>query len=431
MSESPSAVTDRRSLGTFTAARGRHLAERVEPFARWLDEHLEQGRWGYHARMLTAPSADRARMRDGRGRESSGINLLSQDYLALSTHPRVHAAIRDALEEYGPHAGGSPCVAGETELSAQLCAELAELLGMAHIVLFPSGWAAGFGAINAFLRRGDQVLVDELAHACLHEGIAASRGTKVTRIPHLDNESVRSTLRRIRAGDTGNGVLVVTEGLFSMDSDTPDLAELQGICHEYAATLLVDQAHDIGVLGPLGRGQAAAQGMFAGPDVVTGAFSKAFATNGGFLATDSAALAQYARYFASTHMFSTALTPLQAAGALAAVRVARSPEGQRRRDQVLYNARVFREAVSGAEGTAVLGEPSPIVPVRVDSLPVCREALAIAEENGVLLHLVEFPIVPQGQARYRIQLNSAHRPDDLVHAAEVLSAALAEAWGTR
>ncbi|MEU7039546.1 pyridoxal phosphate-dependent aminotransferase family protein [Streptomyces varsoviensis] len=419
---------DRRSLGSFAALRGRHILHRVSPFEQWRRPYAEDGVWGYHQQMVTSHLASQTRVRDEFARDGTGVNLMSQDYLALSDHPDVHEAITKALADYGPHAAGSPIVAGNTPLAGELSERLAELTGMRHIVLFPTGWAAGFGALNALVRRFDHVVVDELSHACLHEGIAASRSSRVTRAPHLDNEAVRETLRGIRADDAENGILVVTESLFSMNSDTPDLAELQGICREYDAVLLVDQAHDIGVLGPDGRGHAAAQDMLGRIDVVIGSFSKAFATNGGYLATNSAAVAQYVRYFGSTHMFSSALTPLQTAGALAAAHIMVSDEGERRRAAVRRNAEVLRREFADDELCTVLGDPSPIVPVEVDSLSVGRKAMGLARAEGALFHLVEFPIVPRGRARYRLQLSSALQPGDLVRAAKVISDAVASAY---
>ncbi|MBY6307455.1 8-amino-7-oxononanoate synthase (plasmid) [Streptomyces clavuligerus] len=422
---------DERSLGSFASLRGRHLLDRLTPFEQWRRPHAEQGVWGYHQQTLSHPFTPRARTRDEFGDEGSGVNLLTQDYLALSSHPAVHEAITAALRDHGPHSGGSPAAAGDTPLAEELCGQLAELTGMRHVVLFPTGWAAGFGAVNALARRFDHIVVDELVHACVHEGVAAGRSTRITRTPHLDHGAVHRALRRIRAEDAANGILVITESLFSMNSDTPDLAALQRTCHEYDAVLLVDQAHDIGVLGPGGRGQAAGQGMHGRLDVVVGSMSKAFATNGGYLATNSSSVAAYVRYFASTHMFSSALTPLQTAGALAAARIMRSDEGQRLRDELLRNAGVLRRELartaSGPAPYTVLGVPSPIVPVEIDSLAVGRAAMGVARRDGVLLHLVEFPVVPRGRARYRLQLSSAHRPEDLALAARVIREAVASA----
>src|SRR5207244_2190884 len=138
------------------------------------------------------------------------------------------------------------------------------------------------GAITGLIRPNDHVIVDNLAHACLQQGAHAAT-QNVRRHDHLDIAAVHSHLQEIRANDTKNGILVVTEGLFSMDSDTPDLQTLQALCHEYEATLLVDVAHDLGAIGPGGTGFLGIQDMLGKVDLVVGAFSKTFASNGGFL----------------------------------------------------------------------------------------------------------------------------------------------------
>ncbi|MFD9061116.1 aminotransferase class I/II-fold pyridoxal phosphate-dependent enzyme [Kitasatospora purpeofusca] len=389
-------------------------------FEQWRRPLAQQGRWGYHQERSTHHLGTSASLRDEFGHEGPGINLLSQDYLGLSRHPRVIAAVGEALRRFGPHAAGSPAAAGETVLHAQLRSALSELTGMPHIVLFPTGWGASHGAVSALVGRHDHVIVDELAHASLHEGITSSRCTQVTRVPHLDNAAVGDHLRRIRRNDRRNAILVIAESLYSMNSDSPDLAGLQQMCREHNAVLLVDQAHDLGVLGPGGHGLAAAQHLHGTLDLVVGSFSKAFATNGGYLATKSEGVAQYVRYFGSTHIFSSALTPLQAAGALAAADIMSSAEGQRRRDRVISNSLLLRERLAGTPGADLLGTPSPIVPLRIPNLDAARTALALARDKGVLLHLVEFPVVPLGQAIFRLQLSCEHRPADLLRAADAI-----------
>lgn len=419
--------TDWRSLGSFSGTSGKDIIGRLQTFENWRNNHVVHGRWGYHRVLQTAHYERRPRVRDENAHESSGVNLASQDYLGLSGHPMLLAAVGETLHKFGPHSAGSPCAAGSTTIGDELCDELSQLVAMKHVLLFPSGWAAGFGAVQALVGRSDHILIDELSHACLQTGAAASGTAAITRIRHLDNDAVQAELRRIRASDAKNGILVITESLFSMDSDTPDLAGLQKICREHDATLLVDQAHDIGALGPRGRGHAAAQGMLGKLDLITGSFSKVFATNGGYLATNSGAVAQYLRYFASTYIFSSALSPIQTSIALAATRILVSDEGEARRKAVRDNAERLRAALGRQPGTAVLGDVSPIVPLHVDSLAVAREALGIAERDGVLVHLVEFPIVPRRQARYRLSVSSVHHGEDLDHAARVLVEAVREA----
>ncbi|MCA9050251.1 MAG: aminotransferase class I/II-fold pyridoxal phosphate-dependent enzyme, partial [Planctomycetaceae bacterium] len=144
------------------------------------------------------------------------MNFASQDYLSLAAHPEVHRAAVEAISEFGVHSAGSPALTGNTSLSLQLEQKLADMLNMQQTVLFPTGWAAGFGTITALVRPDDHIVMDELSHACLQQGAAAAT-KNVIHHPHLDVASVRRTLSEIRSSDSKNGTLVVTEGLFSMD----------------------------------------------------------------------------------------------------------------------------------------------------------------------------------------------------------------------
>lgn len=160
------------------------------------------------------------------GQRFGGVNFGSQDYLSLSSHPAIKQAAMAAIDEYGVHSAGSAAFIGNTRYSLALEREVADFVGMQHAVLFPTGWAAGFGVIKALIRPDDHVVIDGLAHSCLQEGAnAATRNVHYH--GHLNIASARRHLTRIRERDAENAILVVTESLFSMDSDTPDIAAMQ------------------------------------------------------------------------------------------------------------------------------------------------------------------------------------------------------------
>ncbi|TDD82678.1 aminotransferase class I/II-fold pyridoxal phosphate-dependent enzyme [Actinomadura rubrisoli] len=424
------ASTLEATLGRFVPVKGVGLSDRVREFTAWRDDRLRASIWPY-SRTVETPVAPRARVgfpeRPGEEAEppTEGICFSTQDYLGLSRDPSVHEAVISALGRYGPHAGSSPCLTGHTPVSDALRQELSELTGMEHVVLFPTGWAAGFGAITGLMRQWDHIVLDERAHACLAQGAHAAT-PNVTTAVHLDNGSVRERLRSIRATDVGNAILVITEGVYSMDSDVPALKELQQICREYQAVLMVDVAHDLGALGPGGTGQAGIQGMLGEIDLVMGSFSKCFATNGGFVGTCSREVEQYLSIYAGSHFFSSALSPLQAAAALQCARIVRSPEGESRRADLAQVADRLRHALAGRRLT-VLGERSAIVPVETGSVAVARLAWSLAERRGLILAVIEFPAVPLGAARFRMQLMSDHRLEDMDTAARVLDESLTEA----
>lgn len=282
------------SLRDYRVPEGPDLLARVEAFYDWQDLRRSHGVWPY-CRSTEAGPKRLAFARTDRGERFEGVNFASQDYLGLSSHPAIVAAAHDALEEYGVHSAGSPAFVGNTTNSVALERKIAEFLKMEEVLLFPTGWAAGFGVIKGLIRSSDHIVMDMLGHACLQEGAAAAT-RNVHLFRHLDTEGCREKLAKIRAKDTKNAILIVTEGLFSMDSDVPDIAALQALAHEYGATLMVDVAHDLGNLGPDGRGHIGMQNMLGKVDIVMGSFSKTFASNGGFVAVNRRGVKEYLRF---------------------------------------------------------------------------------------------------------------------------------------
>ena len=346
----PEAFT--RSVYDFARPIGPDLLGRTQGLFDWTQARREALVWPFCRSLETAPSPWAAG-RDDVGRSLSGLNFGSQDYLGLSSHPAIKIAAMRALEEFGPHSASSGVLQGNTRISLELRHALGEFLHMRNVMLFPTGWAAGFGTIVGLIRPYDYVVMDNLAHACLQQGANAAT-QRVLRHGHLDIEGARKHLQQIRAEDASAGILVVTEGLFSMDSDMPRLDALQAACREYGATLFVDVAHDLGALGPGGTGALGAQNLLGKVDLVMGAFSKTFASNGGFLASGSAAAMQYVQLFGGSWTFSNAISPIQAAVVLEALRIVASPEGAELRARAMTAIHAMRDAFSG-HGMTCLG----------------------------------------------------------------------------
>jgi glycine C-acetyltransferase len=201
--------------------------------------------------------------------------------------------------------------------------------------------------------------------------------------------------------------MVVTESLFSMNSDTPDIPRLQEVCHEYNATLLVDVAHDLGALGPGGRGHIGAMNMLGKVDLVMGSFSKTFASNGGFVASHSRPVKEYLRFYSPTTTFSNALSPVQCATVLKAFEIVDSDEGERLRSELMANILDLRERL-GARGFESYGDPSAIVAVKMGSEALARLVSRRLPEAGLLANLVEYPAVAKGAARFRMKVMANH-----------------------
>jgi 7-keto-8-aminopelargonate synthetase-like enzyme len=296
---------------------------------------------------------------------------------------------------------------------------------MEHVVLFSSGWGAAFGAVTALVRPDDHIVMDRLAHASLQTGAAAAT-RNIKRVEHLSVESLRRALVEIRANDTSNGILVVTEGLFSMDSDSPDLRAMQAVCREYQATLFVDAAHDFGSLGPGGTGHIGREGMLGEIDIVMGAFSKTFAANGGFVATRHAGVRTYVEAYGGPHMFSNAMSPDPGGDGARGAADRALGRGRERRARLMANVGELRDNLARS-GLECLGDPSAVVPVLIGHTPLARLASGGVLRRGLFANLVEFPAVGVRAARFRMQVQADHTLAQAREAAGLLAEAVAEA----
>lgn len=418
----PAALTG--SMRDFRVLGGNDLLARTEKFFHWQNTRRQSGLWPF-SRATEGGPATICKGQDDRGLAMRGVNFASQDYLSMSTHPAIKDIAKDVIERYGVHSAGSPALVGNTTFSVALEAKIASFLKMKEVVLYPTGWAAGFGIIKGLVRSSDHVVMDMLSHSCLQEGASAATNN-IHLFRHLDNNYCRNILMKIRSKDKENGILVVTEGLFSMDSDTPDIAGLQELCREFNATLVVDVAHDLGALGPDGTGHIGMQDMLGKVDIVMGSFSKTFASNGGFVACHSRAVKEYLRFYSAPTTFSNALSPVQAATILKAFEVVDSEEGRARRDALMQNV-LFLRTTLRESGLDYYGDPSAIVCVKMGTEGLARLVSRRLPEMGLIANLVEFPAVPKGQARIRMQVMAHHTEQNILDAVRILKQARAEA----
>ncbi len=391
-----------RSAFYYARVSGPDLLARTDEYAAWVQARQSSGTWPYTRYIQGRPDAGVLQV-DEVGRPSQGMNL------------RV----------FGPHSAGSPMGVGNTTLSAKLEESLGDYLKAEHVLLFPTGWSAGFGVVASLIGLEDYVLMDSQAHNCLQLG-ARSVTNRIERHMHLDPETTRHHLHTLRARDARAGILVVTEGLFSMDSDWPRIRDLQETCREFGATLLVDVAHDLGSMGPGGTGQLGLQRMLGEVDLVIGTFSKVFASNGGFLATRSFGVKQFVKHFAGPHIYSNGLSPVQCAVVTAAIDVVRSSEGDRLRTSMMEVVHAMRHGLA-AHGHPASGEPSPIIPIVVGDERLARLAHRRLYARGVGANMVEFPVVESGKARFRLQAMANHTVEQAQQAAIVIASVIDEA----
>jgi glycine C-acetyltransferase len=404
----------------YTHLPGPDLLARLQPLTNWLDARLAH-RADSYSKVAHARIQARTHAKDRAGRPFEGVNFASQDYLSLASHPAVVEAACNAARELGVHSAGSAVLMGLTESTVRLEQELASWLGYAHSTVFPTGWGAGYGTIKTLVRPTDHVVIDMLAHACLQEGAQAAT-PHVHPFAHLSSKGLESRVARVRRDHPEAGILVVTESLFSMDSDTPDLRHAVDVCRAYGATLMVDCAHDLGCMGPDGRGHLSAQGVLGEVDIVMGSFSKTFAANGGFAASNHPALQLALRTSCGPQTFTNAMSPIQAEVVLKALSIVRSPEGASRRARLMRNIDHLRASLS-ARGFETLGAPSPIIPTMLGECGLSRLVCSSALDGGALVNLVEFPAVSRNTSRLRVQVMADHTQDDLDEFVGILSQA--------
>lgn len=334
----------------------------------------------------------------------------SSDYLGLSTHPEVIEAAVAATRRLGTSVSGSRPLNGTLDLHGELEERMAGFLGQEAAAVTTTGFQANL-ALSALLDRADTAFVDAHNHASLVEAARLGRGrTQVYR--HRD----LAHLRKLLAAAPGDGGrLIVTDGVFSMDGDVADLRGLRELADEYGARLVVDAAHDIGVLGARGAGLAEHSGVEGGIDLITATFSKAFASIGGVLA-GPADHVRYLRCNARPVLYSAALPPASAAAALAALRVARAEPERRTR---LWDHAAGLHAGLRALGFDTRPSTTPIVPVRFADLAGAGAFWAALFEAGVFTNLVAAPAISSGGAMLRLTLTANH---DGSHLARVLEA---------
>lgn len=332
------------------------------------------------------------------------VMIGSNNYLGLTTDPRVRAAAADALDRYGTSVTGSRFLNGTLELHLELDRRLANFVGKEAALVFATGYQTNVGTISAIVGKGDYVIIDKDAHACIVDGCMLSRG-EMKRFRHNDITSLEKVLAELPA-DAGK--LVIVDGVYSMGGDIAPLPEIVAICKRYGARIMVDDAHGIGVTGQ-GRGTAAHYGITDDIDLIMGTFSKSFASIGGFIA-GSKDVVHYIQHHARALIFSAALPAPAAAAALAALDIMeKEPE---RVARLWENADYMRDNLR-AIGYDIGQSNTPIIPVIVrDQFRTLLAWRALIEE-GVYTNPVIPPGVPPNLSLLRTSYMATHTREQL------------------
>ncbi|MGR9108247.1 MAG: aminotransferase class I/II-fold pyridoxal phosphate-dependent enzyme [Gammaproteobacteria bacterium] len=332
------------------------------------------------------------------------VMIGSNNYLGLTTDPRVKAAAKAAIDQYGSSCTGARFLNGTLALHEELERELAELVGKEAALVFSNGYQVNLGAISSLIGRNDVAIIDHDDHASIIDGCRLSL-SEARRFHHNDMDHLDHVLRTC---SEKTGKLVIVEGVYSMGGDVAPLPEIVELCKKYNCQLMVDDAHGIGVIGE-GRGTAAHFGLTDQVDLIMGTFSKSLASLGGFIAGD-AQVVHYIKHFARTMIFSASVTPPNAAAALAAVRIIREePERVHRLAEV--SRRMKQEYM--AMGLDVGTTETAIVPIILgDEMTTLRSWRALFDA-GIFTNAVIPPAVSPNASRLRTSYMATHTDEQL------------------
>ena len=322
----------------------------------------------------------------------------SNDYLGLTNHPKVKAAAQEAVKRYGSGCSGSRLLNGTLDIHVQVEEKLAALVRKESAMIYGTGFQGNYAALSAITDRGDVLVCDHTMHASLLEGALRSPA-RTMRFRHNDMGHLERCLENCSPDEK---VLIVSEGVFSMEGDLADLPGLVSLAKKFEARIYIDEAHGIGVLGETGAGAAERFGVLDDVDIVMGTFSKSLASVGGFVASEKPVI-EYLKHNARPYVFSAALAPASVAAVNAALDVMRAePE---RRLRLLAVARRLRDALRD-RGCAVLDGETPIVPVVVpNEIDLCRLCKGLLEE-GIYVNPVLRPAATENLLR--ISCTAAH-----------------------
>jgi 8-amino-7-oxononanoate synthase len=328
----------------------------------------------------------------------------SNNYLGLTTHPKVRQAAMEAIEHYGTSCTGSRFLNGTLEMHEQLEHELAEWVGKEAALVFSTGMQVNLGTISALVGRGDTVILDKEDHASILDGARLSWGD-TKRFAHNNLADLERVLAKV---PEDKGKLVIVDGLFSMGGDIAPLREIAPLCKKYGARLMVDDAHAMGVLGG-GRGTAAHFGITDEVDLIMSTFSKSFASLGGFIAGDEAVI-HYVKHHARALIFSASIPPSNAAAALAALQVMEDePERIQRVNQIGdYMRKGFRQL-----GFNTGKSQTPVIPIIIGDTMQTIITWRLLFDAGVFVNPVLSPGVPEGSELLRTSYMATHTDEQL------------------
>ncbi|MFJ9814998.1 glycine C-acetyltransferase [Streptomyces sp. NPDC101151] len=371
-------------------------------------------------RVIDSPQSATVNVSAG-GRPGEVLNFCANNYLGLADHPEVIAAAHQALDRWGYGMASVRFICGTQEVHKELEARLSAFLGQEDTILYSSCFDANGGVFETLLGEEDAVISDALNHASIIDGIRLSKARRF-RYANRDLADLERQLKEATEGGARRK-LIVTDGVFSMDGYVAPLGEICDLADRYEAMVMVDDSHAVGFVGPTGRGTPELHGVMDRVDIITGTLGKALGgASGGYVAA-RAEIVALLRQRSRPYLFSNTLAPVIAAASLKVLDLLESADDLRIR--LAENTALFRSRMT-AEGFDVLPGDHAIAPVMIGDAAKAARMAELLLERGVYVIGFSYPVVPQGQARIRVQLSAAHSTEDVDRAVDAFVAARAE-----
>lgn len=324
----------------------------------------------------------------------------SNSYLGLTNHPKIKEASIQAIKKYGTGCAGSRFLNGTLDLHCQLEKALAAYVGKEEAIVFSTGFQANLGAVSALTGRHDYIIIDEFDHASIIDGCRLSF-SKVIKYKHNDMSSLE---RELQALPPESIKLIITDGVFSMEGDLANLTGIVNLANKYEASIMVDEAHSIGVLGKKGSGTASHFGLTKDIDIIMGTFSKSLASVGGFIASDSATI-NFLKHHSRSLIFSASISPANAASALAALEIVKNEP--QRIEQLWTNTRYAMKRLKEL-GFDIGKTETPIIPIYIRDDLKTFKLTKLLLDDGVFVNAIVSPAVRSDSSLIRFSLMATH-----------------------